>query len=51
MNPFVRILMAVAGLCMVIPGTITDLIGLVVLVLVVVYEYGMKKKDSEMKTA
>ena len=51
LNPFVRIILALAGLCMVIPGTITDLIGLVVLVLVVVYEYGMKKKDSEMKTA
>ena len=51
LNPFVRIIVALAGLCMVIPGTITDLIGLVVLVLVVVYEYGMKKKDSEMKTA
>ena len=51
LNPFVRIILALAGLCMVIPGTITDLLGLVVLVLVVVYEYGMKKKDSSVKTA
>ena len=31
---------------MVVPGTITDMIGLVVLVLVVVYEYGMKRKSQ-----
>lgn len=41
-----RIILAAAGLCMVVPGTITDMIGLVVLVLVVVYEYGMKRKSQ-----
>ena len=50
LNIATRIIMAVAGLLMVVPGTITDLIGLVTLVLVFVYEYGMKKK-SEIKTA
>ena len=49
LNIFVRIILAAAGLCMVIPGTLTDLAGLVVLVLVLTYEYGIKKKES-MKT-
>ena len=42
----IRIVLAAAGLCMVIPGTVTDLIGLVVLVLVAVYQYGMKRKEQ-----
>ena len=46
LNPIVRIILAIAGLCMVVPGTITDLIGLVALVLIVVYEYGMKRKEQ-----
>ena len=31
---------------MIVPGTITDLAGLVALVMVVVYEFGIKKKES-----
>ncbi len=46
LHPLVRIVLAIAGLCMVIPGTVTDLIGLVVLVLVAVYEFGMKRKEQ-----
>ena len=46
LNPLVRIILATGGLCMVIPGTVTDLIGLTALVLVVVYEYGMKRKEQ-----
>ena len=46
LNPLVRIILAVGGLCMVIPGTVTDLLGLTALVLVVVYEYGMKRKEQ-----
>ena len=44
LNVITRMILALAGLCMVIPGTITDLIGLVTLVLIFVYEYGMQKK-------
>lgn len=46
LNMFVRIILAAAGLCMIVPGTITDLAGLVALVMVVVYEFGIKKKES-----
>lgn len=46
LNIFVRIILAAAGLCMIVPGTITDLAGLVALVMVVVYEFGIKKKES-----
>ena len=49
LNPLVRIILAAAGLMMVIPGTVTDLIGLIVLVLVVTYEYGMKRKANLQK--
>ncbi len=47
LNPVLRIILAIAGLCMVIPGTITDLFGLVVLIAIVGYEMGMKKKDEQ----
>ena len=46
LNPFVRIILAAAGLCMIVPGTVTDLAGFVALVMVVVYEFGIKKKES-----
>ena len=46
LNPFVRIILAEAGLCMIVPGTVTDLAGRVALVMVVVYEFGIKKKES-----
>ena len=46
LNPVLRIILAIAGLCMVIPGTITDLFGLVVLIAILGYEMGMKKKDE-----
>ena len=49
LHPLVRIILAAAGLMMVIPGTVTDLIGLIVLVLVVTYEYGMKRKANLQK--
>ena len=50
LNPLVRIILAIGGLCMVIPGTVTDLVGLTALVLVVVYEYGMKRKEQLAKS-
>lgn len=46
LNPFVRLILAVAGLCMVVPGTISDLLGLVTMVCVVVYEFGMARKEK-----
>lgn len=49
LNPALRIILGIAGLCMVIPGTITDLFGLVVLIAIVGYEMGMKKKDEQVK--
>lgn len=46
LNPLVRMILAVAGLCMVVPGTISDLLGLVTMVCVVVYEFGMARKEK-----
>ena len=37
-NPFFRVLMAVGGLCMMIPGTVTDIVGLVLVFGVVFYQ-------------
>ncbi|EGJ46544.1 hypothetical protein HMPREF0866_01564 [Ruminococcaceae bacterium D16] len=44
-NPLFRIIMAVGGLCMMIPGTVTDLIGLVLVAGICVYQYLSAKKD------
>lgn len=44
-NPLFRVIMAVGGLCMMIPGTVTDLIGLVLVAGVCVYQYLSAKKD------
>ena len=39
-----RLVLLGAGLCMMIPGLLTDAIGLVLLALVVVYQYTRSKK-------
>ena len=44
-NPLFRVVMAVGGLCMMIPGTVTDLIGLVLVAGICVYQYLGAKKD------
>ena len=44
-NPLFRFSMAVGGLCMMIPGTVTDLIGLVLVAGICVYQYLSAKKD------
>lgn len=44
-NPLFRVIMAVGGLCMMIPGTVTDLIGLVLVAGICVYQYLNAKKD------
>ena len=43
--PF-RVLLAAGGLCMMIPGWPTDLIGFAVLVLILGYQWFMKKKET-----
>ena len=44
MNPLFRVLIAAGGLCMMIPGTLTDIVGLVAVVAVVVFQrIGAKK--------
>ena len=45
LNPLFRFIMAVGGLCMMIPGTVTDLIGLVLVAGICVYQYLSAKKD------
>ena len=44
-NPLFRVIMAIGGLCMMIPGTVTDLIGLVLVAGICVYQYLSAKKD------
>ncbi len=41
-----RVVAAVGGLCLLIPGTISDLIGLVVLVLIFLYQYIRSRKNQ-----
>ncbi|MBE6970588.1 MAG: TRAP transporter permease [Ruminococcaceae bacterium] len=40
-----RLVMAVGGLCMMIPGGLTDVIGLVVVVAIIAFQHVMKKKE------
>jgi len=46
MNPLFRLLIAAGGLCMMIPGNLTDVIGLVVVGAVVVIQRGGMKKAA-----
>ena len=44
-NPLFRLFMIVGGLCMMIPGTVSDIAGLVLVGSVCVYQYLSAKKD------
>ncbi len=44
-NIFFRLLLVGAGLYMMIPGTLTDVIGLAVLAIVIAFQYFIKKRD------
>ena len=46
MHPLLRILIAAGGLAMMIPGTLTDVIGLVVVAAIVVYQRVSHKKEQ-----
>ena len=43
-NPLFRVILAAGGLCMMIPGTLTDVIGLVVVVGIVLFQRATAKK-------
>lgn len=45
-NPLFRVLMAAGGLCMMIPGTLTDIVGLVIVGCVVVFQRMGAKKGA-----
>jgi len=46
LNPVLRIILIAGGLCMLIPGAVTDLAGLLVLVAVISYQRMMKKRKA-----
>ena len=46
-----RLVMAAGGLCMMIPGALTDVIGLVVVAVIIAFQYMMKKKDLSAQQA
>ena len=46
MNPLFRILIAAGGLCMMMPGNLTDVIGVVVVVAVVIFQRMSAKKSA-----
>jgi TRAP-type uncharacterized transport system fused permease subunit len=46
MNPLFRILIAAGGLCMMIPGNLTDVVGVVVVVGVVIFQRASAKKGA-----
>ena len=43
-NPLLRVFMAIGGLCMMIPGTISDIVGLILVGGICVYQYMSAKK-------
>ena len=45
-NPLFRVLIAVGGLCMMIPGTLTDVVGLAAVAAVVVFQRMGTKKSA-----
>ncbi|MEG1657958.1 MAG: TRAP transporter permease [Oscillibacter sp.] len=49
-HPVLRILMAVGGLCMMIPGTLTDILGLVAAGSVIFYQRAAAKREALPKT-
>ena len=46
LNPLFRVLIAAGGLCMMIPGTLTDVVGLVVVVGIVLFQRMSAQKSS-----
>ena len=46
MNPLFRVLIAAGGLCMMIPGNLTDVIGVVVVVGIVLFQRASAKKGA-----
>ena len=47
LNMVLRVVMVGAGLCMIYPGTVTDLIGIACLVALFVYQKAMNAKDKK----
>ena len=45
-NPLFRILLIVGGLCMMIPGTVSDLIGIALVVCIFLYQRMLGKKEA-----
>jgi len=45
-NPIFRILLIAAGLCMMAPDTLTDIVGIAVIVLIVVVQFFMRKRSQ-----
>ena len=41
-----RLILFIGGLCMIVPGTVTDIAGLVMIALTALYQHLMQKKDS-----
>lgn len=46
-----RLVLLVGGLCMIIPGTVTDIIGLVMVAATAVYQHMMARKEGSIQTA
>ena len=46
LNPLFRIILIVAGLMLIYPGTVTDIVGTAITAVVFVIELGMKKKEA-----
>ena len=49
-NPLFRFIMAIGGLCMMIPGTVSDIAGLVLVGGICVYQYLTAKKNASLTT-
>ena len=47
LNPLLRIVLAAAGLCLIYPGTVTDIIGIVVTAVIFVFQWQVGKGRKE----
>lgn len=45
-NPLFRILLAAGGLCMMFPGTVTDVAGLVIVLAIILYQRAVSRRAA-----
>ena len=44
LNPLVRVILLAAGLMLIYPGSLTDVVGTAIVVVIFIFEIGLRKK-------